>query len=296
MEYTTNHTFRLAKLSEAQVIETTTKNFEHLRQILAWNVQQNIRLFRIGSSIIPFASHATFTLNWPDVFADQISQIREFVQQNGLRLSMHPGQYTVLNTPNAQTLENSVRELEWHARLIHELDPEQGVIVLHVGGMYGNREAALERFDANFSQYLSPIARQRLGIENDDTIFAAGEVLDLCRKLGTPMIFDFFHHQCLPTGQDYREDITDLLEGVVATWHGKVPKLHLSSQKPDGLKAQHSDYILQQDFDELVYWMEQVYPGREFDLMIEAKMKEKAVQALSCGLFPPVQVPQAGGK
>jgi UV DNA damage endonuclease len=258
---------------------TIARNLESLQKILDWNVSQGIKLFRVGSSTIPFASHPLFTLNWENVFKDQLAEISRFVQVHQLRLSMHPGQYTVLNSLNPKVIEDSVRELDWQARLINILDPTQGLLVLHVGGAYGDKRAAIDRFEENFYKYLNPLIQQRLTLENDDTTFSADDVLPLCQKLDIPMIFDLFHHKCLHTGEDWQDGLAERLELIIDTWKGKVPKLHLSSQKP-GTRTSHADYIEQQDFDELQDWMERVQTDGVYDVMVEAKLKEKAVQAL----------------
>lgn len=275
---TTNHTFRLAKLSEEQAIQTIAQNLTDLRQILSWNVANGIRLFRVGSSMIPFASHPSFTLDWAEVFQSELREIRAFGQQNGLRFSMHPGQYTVLNALNPKVVQDAIRELEWHAELMAQLDPDQGLVVLHVGGAYGDKGASIQRFEENF-QYLSENARQRLTIENDDTTFNADETLSLCQRLGVPMIFDIFHHKCLHQAGDWRDGLTDKLAAVVNTWAGKVPKLHISTQKA-GTRTSHADYISSEDFEELQYWMHSLRTGTWYDLMVEAKMKDLAVQRL----------------
>ena len=147
-----------------------------------------------------------------------------------------------------------------------------------MGGAYGDKTVALQRFSDNF-QRLSQTAQQRLTLENDDTTFDANDVLSLCQRLGVPMIFDIFHHQCLPGRENWQEGLPELLEQVVETWQGRVPKLHISSQK-SGTRTTHADYITQDDFDELQQWMGKVRPGQSYDLMVEAKMKEQATQAL----------------
>lgn len=279
LDETTNHTFRLSKLSEEQAMVTIAKNLESLQKILVWNVSQGIKLFRVGSSLIPFASHPLFTLDWENVFKDQLAEIRQFVQDNGLRLSMHPGQYTVLNSLNPKVIDDSIRELEWQARLISTIDPVQGLLVLHVGGAYGDKPTSLLRFEENYYKYLTPLLQQRLTLENDDTTFSVDDVLPLCQRLGIPMIFDLFHHKCLHASDDWQDGLAEKIELIVDTWKGRVPKLHLSSQK-SGTRTSHADYIEQRDFDELQDWMERIYHEGVYDLMIEAKLKDKAVQAL----------------
>jgi UV DNA damage endonuclease len=292
LDLTTNRTFRLARLSDELAAQTTAQNLQNLEKILAWNLGQGIRLFRVGSSVVPFASHAQFTLDWVSRFEKEIAAIRDFVQANGMRLSMHPGQYTVLNALNEKVVGDALREIEWQAELISQLDPAQGGLVIHVGGAYGDKAAAIQRFETNFYR-LSPNAQKRLTLENDDTTFAAGEVLDLCQRLNVPMIFDIFHHKCLHSGPDWQAGLPDLLEKVVETWQGRVPKLHISSQKA-GTRTSHADYITQEDFDELLHWMRTIRPDGKYDLMVEAKMKEQATQALLCGILP-LQRKRSGG-
>jgi UV DNA damage endonuclease len=294
IDLTTNRTFRLAKLSEEQARQTAAVNFAALQEILKWNVQHGIRLFRVGSSIIPFASHEQFTLDWSSAFAGEIASIRQYVKDNGLRLSMHPGQYTVLNSPNPKTLADSVREIEWQTRLVSLLDPEQGVAVLHVGGAYGDKVKAIDRFADHFYSYLSDNARSRLVVENDDVTFNLDDVLSLHDMTGSPIIFDILHHKANHVGNDWTERLLPKLERVVASWRGKVPKVHLSSPKA-GSKTTHADYIEQPDFEELLYWMDQLNNKGPFDVMIEAKLKDKAVQALSCELFTPPEMVAAAG-
>ncbi len=278
---TTNRTFRLARLSEEAVFQTAEANFAALKQILDWNIENGIRLFRVGSSIIPYASHERFAYDWPDRLSVPIAEIRDMVRTHGLRLSMHPGQYTVLNSPEPKTVAASVREIEWQARLVSELDPEQGVMVLHIGGAYGDKPTAIRRFAENFHNLLSETARQRLVIENDDVTFTLNEVLFLNELTDTPVVFDILHHKVNHEGTRWQDGLTTQLRRVVDTWRGRVPKVHLSSPK-EGSATSHADFITQDDYDELLYWMGQFKPDDYFDLMVEAKLKDQAVQALAC--------------
>lgn len=272
---TTGRTLRLANLTAERVREVIDTNLDALEAILEWNLEHDIRFFRMGSSIIPFASHLAFPLDWEAEFSSRLAAIREYVQAHGLRLSMHPGQYTVLNSPDEQIVRRAVQELEYHARFLQAVAPDRGTMTLHVGGAYGDKEAALKRFAANVEQ-LSPTARKRLTLENDDKLFTIHEVLGLCEGLELPAVFDFFHHQCNHAGEDWRGDLLPLLVRVVDTWRGKAPKFHLSSPKEAG-KSAHADYVAEGDLEEVKTIMEGVDGEEAFDLVLEAKMKDKAV-------------------
>ncbi|HEX7002691.1 MAG TPA: UV DNA damage repair endonuclease UvsE [Trueperaceae bacterium] len=281
---TTGRTLRLANLSEQRVAEVAEKNLQDLRAILEWNVRHDILCFRIGSSVIPFASHPGFTLDWSARFERELEGIRRYAAKHRLRLSMHPGQYTVLNSPSDRVVANSIVELEYHARFLSLVAPEDGTMTLHVGGAYGDREAALERFAVNFER-LSERARSRLVLENDDTTFDAEAVIGLAGVIRCPVVFDFFHHRCLRPVDDWRRGLPELVERVVATWRGMTPKFHLSSPRAAGITA-HADYIAPDDLITTLRIMEEVGGDDRFDLMLEAKAKDAAVLEAMAGLTP----------
>lgn len=281
---TTGRTLRLANLNEARAAEVIAENLNTLMDVLRWNVSQGIRFFRVSSAVIPLASHEAFTLEWQTRFAAELGEIRTFVEDNALRLSMHPGQYTVLNAPRPEVVQKAVAELEYHAAFLEAVDPAQGTMTLHVGGAYGDKTAALGRFAENFAQ-LSPDAQRRLTLENDDRTFKAGEVLGLCKTLGVPMIFDFWHHKLNPTSATWDEDLEVLLPQIVDTWGGRVPKFHLSSAR--GLGTAHADLIEPVDFAQVEHFLGSFGGDRPYDVMLEAKLKEVALLGLRQALLQP---------
>lgn len=275
LNLTTGRTLRLSNLNAERVRNIISANLDDLEAILQWNLRHGIRFFRMGSSIVPFASHPDFPIDWQTEFGSRLTAIRAFVRRHDLRLSMHPGQYTVLNSPDQGVAERAVQELEYHAQFLQAVAPANGTMTLHVGGAYGDKAAALERFAANAGQ-LSATARARLTLENDDRLFTIREVLELCEALECPAVFDFFHHKCNPVGGGWQEGLLRMLERVVSTWRNRVPKLHLSSPKEER-KSAHADYVTEKDFGEVKAVMAGLNGDEVFDLMLEAKMKDKAV-------------------
>ncbi len=274
---TTGRTLRLANLTEERAAAVIAENLATLQNVLRWNVSQGIRFFRVSSAVVPLASHEAFPLDWQTLFASELADIRGFVAENGVRLSMHPGQYTVLNAPRPEVVRAAVKELEYHAAFLNAVDPAQGTMTLHVGGAYGDRAASLARFAEAFT-LLSPNAQYRLTLENDDRTFSAGEVLGLCEQLGVPMIFDFFHHKLNPTYETWDAQLVPLLKRVVATWGERVPKLHLSS--PRDFTTAHADYVEAVDLAQAVDALATFGGDRPYDLMLEAKLKEVALLEL----------------
>lgn len=157
-------TFRLASYSESRLIQTIRGNLTHLIQILEYNKNHGILFFRIRSDLIPFASHSICKLNWFELFQSEFEQIGIFIRKLGIRVSIHPDQFVILNSPNHTIIENRIRELKYHCKVLDamELD-ETAKVQIHVGGVYGNKIEALTRFA---SCILDNAIRRRLVIEN----------------------------------------------------------------------------------------------------------------------------------
>jgi UV DNA damage endonuclease len=66
--------------------------------VLNFNKKNNIYFFRIGSDIIPFASHPVCDINWSDTFKEKLEEIGDFIIKNNIRVSMHPDQFVILNS------------------------------------------------------------------------------------------------------------------------------------------------------------------------------------------------------
>ena len=165
-------------------------------------------------------------------FEPHLAALGRKARRHGIRLSMHPGQYTVLNSPDADVVERAKLDLAYHAAFLDALGMDaSGKIVLHVGGAYGDKPRALERF-ANAYATLPLAVRRRLVIENDDRLFTAQDVLALSRATGAPMVFDTLHHELNrePDAPDWRA----LLDEAAATWKPEdgAQKMHYAQQSP----------------------------------------------------------------
>lgn len=188
----------IKNFSEDRFYQCASENLEDLKNILKCNVKKGIYIFRISSDIIPFGSHRINNIKWWEIFKQQLSEIGKYIKEQGVRVSMHPGQYTVLNSPSSEVLENSLRDIEYHCKFLDSLKLDYThKIVLHIGGVYGDKKLSMKRFVDNF-QKLSPSAKKRLILENDDKSYNIEEVLEICNKLNIPAVFDNLHHRLNP--------------------------------------------------------------------------------------------------
>ena len=272
---TTGRTLRLAGIGSDRLAEVIAANLESLEAILAWNLRHGIRFFRVASGVVPFASHESFDLAWPERFADDLARIRAFAARHQMRLSMHPGQYTVLNSPRDEVVARAVDELVYHATFLDLVESAEGTITLHLGGAYGDRERAKATL-VEHARRLPDAVLARLALEHDDRIFDLDDALEVARALGVPVVFDLHHHRCLHRRTHWRDDLGTLLEAVVSTWGARTPKFHLSSARAPGQTA-HADHVHDDDFDLAREVFGAVGGDEPYDLMLEAKEKDRAV-------------------
>jgi UV DNA damage endonuclease len=270
---TTNRTLRLASLADVEKVRALVwENMLGLETIVRWNAERGIRLFRIGQGLIPFASHPAFPYDWSEEHGDDLRELGALARTLGVRLSMHPGQFINPGSPKTETAGRSLNELRYAARVFDLMGLGDAVVVLHLGGAYDDRPAAIARFvDALRAQ--EDILRY-LALENDERIWTVGEIVGSARALGIPAILDNLHHALNPGGLTLGE----ALDLALPTWEarGVRPKVHLSSQDPTKRPGAHAHSIEAEDWAAFL----DALGGRETDVMVEAKGKELALQAL----------------
>lgn len=251
-------------------------NLEALRRLIAYNAENGIGLFRISSDLIPFGSSIYNTLDWGVEFADMFTEIGEEIARAGIRVSMHPGQYTVLNSPDPDVVERAAADLMYHEKVLHLLHTDcSGKIILHVGGAYGDKAAAVERFYENWAR-LSDRVRSRVVLENDERLYNIADVLKLTDRLGIPAVFDNLHHALNPPEE--HAPPAEWIRRCAETWRradGRQ-KIHYSQQSTDGRPGAHSRTIAPGPFLTFCEPLSQL----DLDMMLE--VKDKNLSALKC--------------
>ena len=267
----TSRTCRISNATPHRLEDLARANLVGLAEVLRWNMAHKIKVFRISSGIIPLASHPLAQWPWKERLSCEISSIGDYAKEHNLRLSMHPGQYTVLNSPKKEVLAASKAELSYHAELLDEMGlSSQHKVILHVGGVYGDRETSLRRFQKNF-RMLPRTVRNRLAIENDERSYDVDSVLNLCNSLDMPMVFDYLHYKAY-NSSPLR---ASFLDQVYSTWTARDgrPELHYSTQRRRARKGAHADTIDTRDFMRFL----KILPKHDIDVMLEAKAKDAAL-------------------
>ena len=118
LKCTTNSTFRLASYSEENLKSKIENNLNCLKKVLEFNKENNIKFFRISSDLIPFASHEINKFDWQGHFKKEFQEIGNFIKEHNFRISMHPDQFVLINSPNKEIVKRSVDELNYHCDVL----------------------------------------------------------------------------------------------------------------------------------------------------------------------------------
>ncbi|KAK0702582.1 UV-endonuclease UvdE-domain-containing protein [Apiosordaria backusii] len=257
------------------------QNAADIVKMMRWNAKYGIKFMRLSSEMFPFASHVEHGYKLATFASKMLAEVGRVAAELGHRLTTHPGQFTQLGSPRKEVIEASVRDLEYHDEMLTLLRlPEQqdrdAVMILHMGGAYGDKAATLDRFRANYAK-LSQSVKNRLVLENDDVSWSVHDLLPICEELNIPLVLDYHHHNIIFDYSQCREGTLDIsqpesMERITATWRRKgiTQKMHYSEPCPGAVtprdRRKHSPRVMT---------LPPCPPG--MDLMIEAKDKEQAV-------------------
>jgi UV DNA damage endonuclease len=166
--------------------------------------------------MFPFASHAEYGYKLAPFASEALAEAGRVAAELGHRLSTHPGQvcqsltlsslrksdckiqFTQLGSPRAEVICNAIRDLEYHDEMLTllKLPPQSdrdAVMILHLGGTFGDKAATLDRFRESYKNLSSSI-KQRIVLENDDVSWFVHDLLPLCEELNIPLCLDFHRH------------------------------------------------------------------------------------------------------
>jgi len=265
----------------------------YLDAIFDYLARHKISMYRMSSDLAPYATHPDMP-QFHDMVRDSAADLAAIgakAKAQGLRLSFHPSQFIVLNSPDPELVRKSTWDLLSQAEMLDlmGLGPE-AVLVVHVGGLYEDKDAARARWVETWPTLPEPV-RRRLVLEHDDLRFSAADVLWIHEHTGVRLIFDHQHFWCLnPEGADMRQTV----EAILRTWPDDVrPKVHFSSPRTElrqlvrkdrktgtavtvnaaPVWTGHADFVNPFEF---ITFM-RVAEGLEFDVMLEAKVKDLAL-------------------
>jgi len=276
---TVNRTCRKATFKEkgmSHVSQLVLQNIRDLIEIIKWNHKNGFVVYRMSSDMIPWMSEYEIK-DLPDYkkISALLSGAGILAMKYGQRLSLHPGPFNVLGSPNPVLVNKTQKELRQHAEIMDLMglpQSRQYPINIHCNGVYGDKNATMERWSDNYLN-LSKSAQARLVVENDDkgSMYSVKDLYQgIFSKVKVPITFDFHHHRFQPGDLSEQE----AFELAMSTWqyHNIKPLFHYSScrrtfEDPKSKAQAHADFV---------YEKINTY-GHAVDIEVEAKAKEVAV-------------------
>lgn len=269
----------LKNASSEKLTELIKYNIYSLSNIIDYNIENNIKLFRISSDLIPFGSSEVNKIKWWEIFREELLLVGEKIKDSSMRVSLHPGQYTVLNSNNKEVVQRAIADLIYHTRILDSLGLNQEhKVILHIGGAYDNKTLAVKRFAEKF-KLLPKNVKKRLVIENDDKIYNIEEVLDIGIKHNIPVIFDNLHNLINPSEQKLSESYW--IGKSKTTWKKEdgIQKIHYSQQAEAKKVGSHSGFISINKFMNFYKMLDK----DDIDIMLEVKDKNlSCVKCINC--------------
>ena len=286
-------------VAEQKLWDLMVQNIESVRKLVTKVGEQDehLRMVRIGSDILPVYTHSDWKYYWRRKDVTQycengFSEIGRIARDRNVRLSFHPGQFTVLASENPDIVERSIEEFEYHATMAAWMGFGRSFqdfkINVHISGKQGpdGIRKAYKR--------LSSEARNCITIENEENSWG----LDNCLSISdlVPIVFDC-HHNWIREGE-YISPNDDRIKRVVDSWRGLRPTMHYSVSREDYLVGHDANVLpdhaqlLAQGYKKQklrahsdLYWNTAVNEWAlsfldQFDIQCESKAKNLASFAL----------------
>ena len=254
--------------------ELAEANVRDMIEIIKWNKKKGINIYRMSSSMFPWMSEYELTdlHNWKTI-KNLLKGAGTLAQSYNQRVGFHPGQFCVLPSPTQKVVETTIRELNQHAFIMDTMGLPQNhtySMNIHVGGSYGDKAAAKQRFIDNFKR-LGDSAKARLVLENDDkpAQYSVQDLYEIYEQIGTPITFDYHHHRC------YEDPMPeeDALRLASKTWPKGIRQLcHYSSAK----KLHEDASVIIRAHADYIYEKIETY-NMDLDIELEVKAKELAL-------------------
>lgn len=271
----------------------------YLHEVFDYLQKTGINMYRMSSDLAPYVTHPDMPQFWNQIAEckTELAALGKVANDAGIRLSMHPSQYIVLNSPDPVLVEKSTQDLLAAAEILDAMElGAEAVLIIHVGGTYGDHKTGCERWVETYRNLPEPV-RRRLVLENDDIRYSAADVLSIHDETGVQLVFDNLHFWC---NNPERLPLAPTFRRFLATWKTARPKMHFSSpntamrevrrkdkttnkvatfyQQP--IWTGHADFVHPFEFATLLRETFAEGDTPAFDIMIEAKAKDLALLRL----------------
>ena len=255
-------------------------NLNDVLKLMEWNEKNGIKVFRLSSELFPHYSNKKAENYTLDFATNLLKEIGIKSKELNQRLTFHPGPYNCLGSPNEDVIEQTTKDLKYHADVLDIMELDQNsVMVIHGGGIYKDKKKTIDRWCENYKKLPDNI-KKRLVLENCEKNFSIEDCLIVSDRVNIPIVFDTHHYECYKKLHPIEkfEEPEYYIPKILETWNKRniKVKFHVSEQGI-GKIGHHSDYV--EILPEYLLEIPEKY-GQSIDIMIEAKMKEKSIMKL----------------
>ncbi|MEM2024703.1 MAG: hypothetical protein QXW94_00185 [Desulfurococcaceae archaeon] len=211
----TNCRLRLTRLNEEKLLQVFNRNLHDFIRLLELSKIMRLTIFRLGSNFVPFASRPNFEKEWLNYIGTALREKSSLTKSFGIRTTMHPGQCVILNSDKSSVFEKSLGELEYHFWLLDTigLGPES-IVVVHVGGVCGDREKATRNLHRVLEE--NKWLTRRIAIEDDEKYYTVREAIEIAEPFNIPVVYDHFHQRLNSSKFS--------VDRLISTWRGIPPR------------------------------------------------------------------------
>jgi UV DNA damage endonuclease len=265
--------------SVERAMDLALKNIQDIKPLVEWNEKNKINVFRLSSDMFPHFTDTETEKYSLDFAVKALETSGETCKKLNQRITMHPGQYNQIGAKTAAVFDKTVDDLKMHADILDAMGIDaDGIVNIHGGGVYGDKEATKRRWIEQFDD-LPANVKARLTIENCEKCYSTRDCLEIATECKIPVIFDTHHYDCysLLHPNEKQESPEQLLPEVIETWGSRRPLFHISQQRPGSAIGAHSDYIT-----EIPHYLLDIpfEYNTDIDIDVEAKAKEDAILSL----------------
>jgi len=248
-------------------------NVDEIIRVIPKLIQNNIKCFRLSSNLFPLWEFNNHIIKEDAVLIQKLNHCGHLFKSHNIRVTTHPGQFTVLSSDNPQVIQNSIVELDYHAWVFDQFNLSHSPYnAINIHGGKGDRSAKLIQSILALPHHI----KSRLTLENDETCYNITDLLFIHKETGVPVCFDSHHHSFNNNGLSHH----DAFHQALSTWKdtGAKPLQHISNTIPGQengsytARRKHSDYIHHIPLEQYTALV-----NDSIDLEVEAKMKNLAV-------------------
>lgn len=252
------------RLDDSILLESTLHNIRETERCIQWVIGNGTGMYRFSSDIIPFDTEWDWDKN--PIITSKLLQLGSMIKKHNIRATIHPSQFCVINSENSDVVINSIQILEHHYILTQYLNIEG--IIIHTGSAKGDYK---NRFISTFNN-LPKVIQSKILLENCHSV-SISDVLDICNVTGIRPILDLHHNRVCG-----KINLDTVKDNIFKLWGTSKPIGHISSGKTSSIDKSHNDIILDEDIECFREYFDQ------FELEIEAKSKEIAINSIKMGL------------